>query len=157
MRSRTYTPASTLLFLALLLLPLGPAQLFAQQAPDQGQYAPNQPLPDQRSDYGQSQPEGQLSPQYPPQSYPDPGAMNPQPGNSPIEPLRAQELQQLVAPIALYPDTLVAQVLTAATYPAQVADADRWRRMQGYASSDQIAAGADAQPWDPSPSTGGSA
>src|SRR6202050_2157261 len=76
--------------------------------------------------------------------------MSPQPGSAAIEPLGAQQLQQLVAPIALYPDTLVAQVLTAATYPAQVADADRWRRTQGYASSDQIAAGADAQSWDPS-------
>ncbi|MGA8439812.1 MAG: DUF3300 domain-containing protein [Candidatus Sulfotelmatobacter sp.] len=167
MRPRTYTPASGSLLdglhdtalspavgqplrrlivpaLALLLLPMGQAELFAQQAPDQGQYAPNQQLPDQQSGYGQPQPEGQ--PPYPPA----PGQMNPQQGSAPIEPLRAQELQQLVAPIALYPDTLVAQVLTAATYPAQVADADRWRRIEGYASSDQIAAGANAQPWDPS-------
>jgi hypothetical protein len=55
-----------------------------------------------------------------------------------------------VAPIALYPDTLVAQVLAASTYPVQVVDADRWRQAQGYASPDQIAAGADAQTWDPS-------
>jgi hypothetical protein len=59
-------------------------------------------------------------------------------------------LEQLVAPIALYPDTLVAQVLAAATYPAQVVDADHWRQAQGYASPDQIAFGADAQTWDPS-------
>ncbi|MEG9436012.1 DUF3300 domain-containing protein [Edaphobacter sp. HDX4] len=37
-----------------------------------------------------------------------------------------QELQQLVAPIALYPDSLVAQILAASTYPAQVVEADRW-------------------------------
>jgi hypothetical protein len=36
------------------------------------------------------------------------------------------ELQQLVAPIALYPDALVAQILAAATYPEQVVEADRW-------------------------------
>ncbi|MGA7401881.1 MAG: DUF3300 domain-containing protein [Candidatus Sulfotelmatobacter sp.] len=128
------------LALVFLLLPLGKAQLFAQQAPDNGQY------PDQQPDYGQPgyaqpQPDGQQP--YPQQSYP-------QQGNPPMEPLSAQELQQLVAPIALYPDSLVALVLTAATYPAQVADADRWRRAQGYASSDQVAAGANAQPWDPS-------
>jgi hypothetical protein len=76
--------------------------------------------------------------------------MNPQQNYEQAHPLNAQDLQQLVAPIALYPDTLVAQILTASTYPAQVADADRWRRAQGYASSEQIAAGADAQPWDPS-------
>jgi hypothetical protein len=60
-----------------------------------------------------------------------------------VQPLNAVRLQQLVAPIALYPDALVALVLTASTYPAQVTDADRWRQMQGDASPDQIAAGAD--------------
>jgi hypothetical protein len=35
-------------------------------------------------------------------------------------------VQQLVAPIALYPDELVAEVLAAATYPDQVVEADRW-------------------------------
>ena len=64
--------------------------------------------------------------------------------------LGAEQLEQLVAPIALYPDTLVAQVLAASTYPAQVADADRWLEYQGHASPEQIAAGADAQSWDPS-------
>ena len=61
-----------------------------------------------------------------------------------------EQLEQLVAPIALYPDALLAQVLAASTYPPQVADADHWRQAQGYASPDQIAAGADAQTWDPS-------
>ncbi len=41
-------------------------------------------------------------------------------------PLSADELQQLVAPIALYPDALVAQILGAATFPDQVAAADNW-------------------------------
>src|SRR5207245_10618871 len=36
------------------------------------------------------------------------------------------QLQQLVAPIALYPDALVAQVLAASTYPDQIVEADRW-------------------------------
>ncbi len=67
-----------------------------------------------------------------------------------MQPLSADQLEQLVAPIALYPDPLIAQVLTASTYPAQVADADRWRQAQGYAPSEQVAAGADAQNWDPS-------
>jgi hypothetical protein len=40
-------------------------------------------------------------------------------------PLTPAQLQQLVAPIALYPDALVAQILAAATYPAQVVEADR--------------------------------
>jgi hypothetical protein len=66
------------------------------------------------------------------------------------QPLAAGQLEQLVAPIALYPDALVAQVLAAATYPQQVADADRWRQTQAYATPDQIAYAADAQNWDPS-------
>src|ERR1700691_5164100 len=37
-----------------------------------------------------------------------------------------EQLQQLVAPIALYPDSLVAQILAAATFPEQVVEADRW-------------------------------
>ena len=66
------------------------------------------------------------------------------------QPLSADQLDQLVAPIALYPDALVAQVLAAATYPTQVVEADRWRQSQGNASAEQIAAGADAQNWDAS-------
>jgi hypothetical protein len=67
-----------------------------------------------------------------------------------MQPLDMGRLEQLVAPIALYPDTLVAQVLAASTYPAQVVDADRWRQAQGDASPFDIAGGADVQNWDPS-------
>jgi hypothetical protein len=140
---------------ALLLL-LGPGKLFAEQTPpgDQGwaqndryngQYAPNQQS-GQQSDYGQ-----QLGAQP---SYPDSGQAYPQQGYgqapAPAQPLNAGQLEQLVAPIALYPDALVAQVLAASTYPGQVADADHWRQTQGYASPDQIVVGADVQNWDPS-------
>jgi len=38
----------------------------------------------------------------------------------------AKQLQQLVAPIASYPDELVAEILTASTYPIQIVEADRW-------------------------------
>ena len=64
--------------------------------------------------------------------------------------LGTQQLEQLVAPIALYPDLLIAQMLTAATYPAQVIDADHWLQSQGNAPPEQIVAGADVQSWDPS-------
>lgn len=66
------------------------------------------------------------------------------------QPMAAAQLDQLVAPIALYPDALVAQILAASTYPTQVVEADRWRQAQGNASAEQIAAGADAQNWDAS-------
>jgi hypothetical protein len=38
----------------------------------------------------------------------------------------AEQLQQLVAPIALYPDALVAQILAAATYPTEIVEAQKW-------------------------------
>ncbi len=67
------------------------------------------------------------------------------------QPMNPTDLTQLIAPIALYPDTLVAQILTASTYPAQVSAAAQWVQSMGNAPAEQIAAGADAQTgWDPS-------
>ncbi|HZC44783.1 MAG TPA: DUF3300 domain-containing protein, partial [Acidobacteriaceae bacterium] len=60
------------------------------------------------------------------------------------------ELGQMVAPIALYPDALVAQVLAASTYPTQVVEADRWVQAQGNMSPEQVGAAANQQSWDPS-------
>ena len=65
-------------------------------------------------------------------------------------PLGADQLNQLVAPIALYPDSLVAQVLTASTYPQQVADANNFVHQNGGMPPEQMAAAVDGQPWDPS-------
>jgi len=72
----------------------------------------------------------------------------PPPGN--YAPLGAEQLNQLVAPIALYPDSLVAQILTAATYPQQVADANNWMNQTANMPPEQRAAAADQMPWDPS-------
>src|SRR5579862_3278574 len=61
-----------------------------------------------------------------------------------------QELQQLVAPIALYPDALVAQVLSASTYPTEIVEADRWLQNHSDLKGDQLAGEVDKQAWDPS-------
>ena len=63
-----------------------------------------------------------------------------------------QQLDQMVAPIALYPDPLVAQILMAATYPLEVVQADRWAKDPQNAAlkGDQLAAVLQQQPWDPS-------
>jgi Protein of unknown function (DUF3300) len=61
-----------------------------------------------------------------------------------------QELQQLVAPIALYPDALVAQVLAASTYPTQIVEADRWMQSHSKLKGEELAAEVDKQSWDPS-------
>jgi len=66
------------------------------------------------------------------------------------QPLTSEQLNQLVAPIALYPDALIAQILAASTYPTQVVDADRWTQAQAGKSSQAIAAAANSQSWDPS-------
>src|SRR6267143_662622 len=61
-----------------------------------------------------------------------------------------QELQQLVAPIALYPDALVAQILAASTYPAEIVEADRWMQSHSNLKGEELAKEVDKQPWDPS-------
>src|ERR1700732_2460439 len=61
-----------------------------------------------------------------------------------------EQLQQLVAPIALYPDSLVAQILAASTFPEQVVDADRWVQSHPDLKDDALAQAIDQQPWDPS-------
>jgi len=65
-------------------------------------------------------------------------------------PLSAEELQQLVAPIALYPDALVAQILGAATFPDEVASANSWLQQNKSLSGTALMQAVNAQPWDPS-------
>ena len=62
----------------------------------------------------------------------------------------AAELESLVAPIALYPDSLVAQVLTAATFPDQVAIADYWLEQNKSLTGTALMQAVDKQSWDPS-------
>ncbi|MGC1460964.1 MAG: DUF3300 domain-containing protein [Terracidiphilus sp.] len=159
--------------MAFVLLPLAQVEVFAQQGPWQGapqsgpypqnqyQYPQNGPYggqyaPGQQPGYGQpnyAQPGNTQQPDAGP-PYPDAGPGYEQPGYGPGQPaaqaFTAEQLEEMLAPIALYPDALLAQVLAAATYPAQVSTADQWLRTRGYASPNQIAAGADAQNWDPS-------
>ena len=140
---------------------------YAQPAP-QPQYGYGQPQY-QQSQYGYEQPQ-YSTPQQPyaqqpyaqqPYSQDQPYAPSPYPqqnfapqGSAPAQSLSADQLEQMLAPIALYPDSLLAQILAASTYPAQVAVADQWlhqMQSQGYGSADQIAAGANQQTsWDPS-------
>ena len=64
--------------------------------------------------------------------------------------MSAEELQQLAAPIALYPDALVAQILGAATFPDQVAVASDWLQAEPEPHRPALTQGVDAQTWDPS-------
>jgi len=63
-----------------------------------------------------------------------------------------QELDRLVSPIALYPDPLLAQILTASTFPDDIPAAAQWADQHHYLSGDALAQAitADQLPWDPS-------
>src|SRR5277367_7125322 len=65
-------------------------------------------------------------------------------------PMSAAELQGLVAPIALYPDALVAQILSAATFPDQVAIADNWLQTNKALTGTALTQAVNNQSWDPS-------
>jgi len=66
--------------------------------------------------------------------------------------LHAEQLDQLLSPIALYPDALLAQILMAATYPLEIVKANRWFQDPRHAalSGEQLAAALEAETWDPS-------
>src|SRR6476660_8315025 len=64
--------------------------------------------------------------------------------------LDAGQLDQLVAPIALYPDPLLAQVLMASTYPLEVVQADRFTKENKKLKDEKLKEALDKQDWDPS-------
>src|SRR5580698_1373605 len=76
---------------------------------------------------------------------------DPQPPQAPPHAQQTpDQLEQLVAPIALYPDSLVAQILAASTFPEQVVEADRWLQAHPDLKGDALGQAIDPQPWDPS-------
>src|SRR5215469_3012693 len=71
---------------------------------------------------------------------------------SPAQPqlLKPEELDQVVAPIALYPDNLLAQVLMASAYPIDIVQAERWLRSHKNLKGDQLKAAIAKEDWDDS-------
>jgi len=63
---------------------------------------------------------------------------------------KQEELDQLVAPIALYPDSLLAQVFMASTYPLEVVQAGRWVKANQNLKGDALTAALEKENWDPS-------
>lgn len=63
---------------------------------------------------------------------------------------KQEELEQILAPIALYPDSLLTQVLMASTYPLEIVQADRWAKQNKDLKGDAFEKALEAQPWDPS-------
>jgi len=63
---------------------------------------------------------------------------------------KQEELDQMLAPIALYPDSLLGQVLIASTYPLEIVQADRWAKANKNLKGDPLTAALEKQSWDPS-------
>jgi hypothetical protein len=63
---------------------------------------------------------------------------------------KQEELEQLVAPIALYPDSLVAQILMASTYPLEVVQAGKWAKKNKDLKGDALTKALEKENWDPS-------
>jgi hypothetical protein len=75
----------------------------------------------------------------------------PAPAAAPQAPtFKPEELEQLVAPIALYPDPLLAQVLMASTYPLEVVEAARWQKQNSTLQDKALEDALQQQTWDPS-------
>jgi Protein of unknown function (DUF3300) len=68
----------------------------------------------------------------------------------PVEKQTPEGLQQLVAPIALYPDALVSLILAGATYPTEIVQADRWVQEHSNLKGKDLPNAVDQQSWDPS-------
>src|SRR5215813_10362995 len=64
--------------------------------------------------------------------------------------LKAEELDALVAPVALYPDNLLSLILMASTYPLEIVQADRWVKESKKLKGDELKAAVDKQAWDDS-------
>jgi hypothetical protein len=63
---------------------------------------------------------------------------------------KQEELDQMLAPIALYPDDLLTQILIASTYPLEIVQADRWTKQNKNLKGDALTEALEKQDWDPS-------
>lgn len=134
----------------------GFAQWDYQQLAPQGSYPPAQSYvpPPSWNPQQQNAPQQQYGSQqayappqqYPPQQYPQP--YNQQPPQQTV--LSPQQLDNLVAPVALYPDPLLGQVLAASTYPMEIQQAAEWVRQRQGMGGQQLLDAARQMNWDPS-------
>ena len=68
----------------------------------------------------------------------------------PEQPLQPQQLDDLVAPIALYPDNILTQILVGSTYPLEVVEAQQWLQQNHNLQGQALLGAAKQQNWDPS-------
>jgi hypothetical protein len=72
------------------------------------------------------------------------------PADPPKQPFKPEELEQIVAPIALYPDSLLAQIFMASTYPLEIVQAARWSKAHPDVKGDAVAKALEKETWDAS-------
>ncbi len=89
---------------------------------------------------------GLLAAQQPPPGDQAP----PEPSLSPVQALTPDQLDNLVAPIALYPDNLLSQILAASTYPLEIVEAQQWLQQNRNLKGQELLDAARQQNWDPS-------
>jgi hypothetical protein len=123
------------------------------QAPPPEQPAPQYNAPDQSAPQDVAPPPPQDQGTYQDRAYQDQAqATSPPtgPDQRQYATLPPEQLHKLVAPIALYPDSLVAQILAASEYPTQIVVANRMVRANPDLKGRDLAQEADGQDWDPS-------
>jgi hypothetical protein len=82
-----------------------------------------------------------------------PPARTPTPASKPVAgstSFKPEEIEQIVSQIALYPDSLLSQVLMASTYPVEVVQAERWMNENKEMKGDALTAALEKKTWDPS-------
>lgn len=136
---------------SVLVLVVGVASLQAspRQEPQQDPGPPPQDRPQDRQQYDPPQQAPSQDDQETQDAPPDQGPP-PNPGRAHSATLSPEQLQQLVAPIALYPDALVAQVLAASAYPTQIVEAQRFLQQNPNLKGKELGDAVDQQDWDPS-------
>ncbi len=98
----------------------------------------------------QAPPPGQDQAAPPDQDQAPPPNGAPAPDQPAPSHLTPEQLQELVAPIALYPDALVAQILAASAYPTQIVEAERFLQQNPDLKGKDLGDAVDKQDWDPS-------
>ncbi len=83
-----------------------------------------------------------------PQEAPAPAAAAA--GAAEAPPFKPEEIEQIVAPVALYPDSLMLQIMMAATYPLEVVQAHRWLQANKGLTGDALDTALKDEDWDPS-------
>ena len=141
---KTMTISKTMMIIVLLCVLLGAPPALPQPGAQQGAQLKAQEAAQPKAPEA-TQPKAQETAQQGAQQ-----AAQPESQKAEKPPLRPEELDQLLASIALYPDDLVAQVLSASTYPVEVVQAARFAKEQSKLKGEQLLAAAKDKDWDPS-------